>query len=83
VQVWGNGASFDCVILRNSYSLTGQQATWQWWNDLYVRNNVELGKKILYDTKRDMTFEGNPHNSLDDAIQQDKYVSAISQKLTG
>ncbi|EMP5337444.1 3'-5' exoribonuclease, partial [Citrobacter freundii] len=26
VQVWGNGASFDCVILRNSYALTGQEA---------------------------------------------------------
>lgn len=26
VQVWGNGASFDCVILRNSYALAGHQA---------------------------------------------------------
>ncbi|TKU09504.1 3'-5' exoribonuclease [Citrobacter sp. wls828] len=82
VQVWGNGASFDCVILRNSYALTGQDVPWQWWNDRDVRTVVELGKAIGFDPKRDMPFEGTRHNALDDAIHQAKYVSAIWQKLT-
>lgn len=82
VQVWGNGASFDCVILRNSYSLTGQQPPWQWWNDRDVRTIVEMGKVIGFDPKRDMPFDGTRHNALDDAIHQAKYVSAIWQKLT-
>ena len=51
VQVWGNGASFDCVILRNSYSLTGREAPWQWWNDRDVRTVVEMGKAIGFDPK--------------------------------
>lgn len=82
VQVWGNGASFDCVILRNSYALTGIQAPWQWWNDRDVRTIVEMGKVIGIDPKRDMPFEGTRHSALDDAIHQAKYVSAIWQKLT-
>lgn len=81
VQVWGNGASFDCVILRNSYALAGHQAPWQWWNDRDVRTIVELGKAIGFEPKRDMPFEGTRHNALDDAIHQAKYVSAIWKKL--
>ncbi|POU43911.1 3'-5' exoribonuclease [Pantoea sp. PSNIH4] len=82
VQVWGNGASFDCVILRNSYALAGIEVPWQWWNDRDVRTVVELGKAIKFDPKRDMPFEGTRHNALADAIHQAKYVSAIWQKLT-
>lgn len=81
VQVWGNGASFDCVILRSSYTLTGQQAPWQWWNDRDVRTIVEMGKAIGFDPKRDMPFDGTRHNALADAIHQAKYVSAIWQKI--
>ncbi|MBP0998431.1 3'-5' exoribonuclease [Serratia fonticola] len=81
VQVWGNGASFDCVILRSSYTLTGQTAPWQWWNDRDVRTIVELGKVIGFDPKKDMPFDGARHNALADAKHQAKYVSAIWQKL--
>lgn len=82
VQVWGNGASFDCVILRSSYALTGLVAPWQWWNDRDVRTIVEMGKVVGFDPKKDMPFEGTRHNALADAIHQAKYVSAIWQKLT-
>ncbi|MCD9175353.1 3'-5' exoribonuclease, partial [Escherichia coli] len=58
VQVWGNGASFDCVILRNSYSLTGQPVPWQWWNDRDVRTIVELGKVANLTAERDALREG-------------------------
>ena len=81
LQVWGNGASFDCVILRNSYALAGMSPPWQWWNDLDVRTIVEMGKSIGFDPKRDMPFEGTRHSALDDAIHQAKYVSAIWQRL--
>ncbi|WP_414465259.1 3'-5' exonuclease [Klebsiella michiganensis] len=81
LQVWGNGASFDCVILRNSYSLIGVDTPWSWWNDRDVRTVVEMGKAIGFDPKRDMPFEGTRHNALSDAIHQAKYVSAIWQKL--
>jgi len=81
LQVWGNGASFDCVILRNSYELCGIDSPWQWWNDRDVRTIVEMGKAVGFDPKRDMPFDGVRHNALADAVHQAKYVSAIWQKL--
>ncbi|GKV89332.1 3'-5' exonuclease [Pectobacterium carotovorum] len=81
VQVWGNGASFDCVILRNSYALAGMEPPWKWWNDRDVRTIVEMGKAVGLDPKKHMPFSGTRHNALADAIHQAKYVSAIWQKL--
>jgi len=81
LQVWGNGASFDCVILRNSYTIAGHITPWQWWNDRDVRTIVEMGRVIGFYPKKDMPFDGVRHNALADAIHQARYVSAIWQKL--
>ncbi|HDD9762503.1 TPA: 3'-5' exoribonuclease, partial [Escherichia coli] len=46
VQVWGNGTSFDNVILRRSYERQGIPCPWRYHNDRDVRTIVELGKTI-------------------------------------
>ncbi|KAB2831112.1 exonuclease [Escherichia coli] len=81
VQVWGNGANFDNVILRRSYERQGIPCPWRYCNDRDVRTIVELGKAIDFDARTDIPFEGELHNALDDARYQAKYVSAIWQKL--
>ncbi|ENY7427352.1 3'-5' exoribonuclease [Escherichia coli] len=81
VRVWGNGASFDNVILRRSYERQGIPCPWRYYNDRDVRTIVELGKAIDFDARTDIPFEGERHNALDDARYQAKYVSAIWQKL--
>ncbi|WP_435890270.1 3'-5' exoribonuclease domain-containing protein [Escherichia coli] len=81
VQVWGNGANFDNVILRRSYERQGIPCPWRYCNDRDVRTIVELGKAIDFDAITDIPFEGERHNALDDARYQAKYVSAIWQKL--
>ncbi|MGS5369038.1 3'-5' exoribonuclease domain-containing protein [Escherichia coli] len=81
VQVWGNGANFDNVILRRSYERQGIPCPWRYCNDRDVRTIVELGKAIDFDARTAITFEGERHNALDDARYQAKYVSAIWQKL--
>ncbi|EGI6745031.1 exonuclease [Escherichia coli] len=81
VQVWGNGANFDNVILRRSYERQGIPCPWRYCNDRDVRTIVELGKAIDFDTRTAIPFEGERHNALDDARYQAKYVSAIWQKL--
>ncbi|HBN3482076.1 TPA: 3'-5' exoribonuclease [Escherichia coli] len=81
VQVWGNGANFDNVILRRSYERQGIPCPWRWSNDRDVRTIVELGKAIDFDARTAIPFEGVRHNALDDARYQAKYVSAIWQKL--
>ncbi|EMU7664316.1 3'-5' exoribonuclease [Escherichia coli] len=81
VRVWGNGASFDNVILRRSYERQGIPCPWRYCNDRDVRTIVELGKAIDFDARTAIPFEGERHNALDDARYQAKYVSAIWQKL--
>lgn len=82
VQLWGNGCSFDNVILRRAYALTDTPFTVPFWNDRDVRTMVELGKSVGINPRFDIPFEGDMHNALSDARHQVKYVSAIWQRLT-
>ncbi len=81
VQVWGNGATFDNVILRASYDREDIPCPWHFANDRDVRTIVELGRAIGINPRRDIPFEGDMHNALADAKHQAKYVSAIWQQL--
>ncbi|EHB0511571.1 3'-5' exoribonuclease [Escherichia coli] len=81
LKVWGNGATFDNVILRGAYERAGQICPWACWNDHDVRTIVTLGRFIGFDPKMDMPFDGERHNALADARHQAKYVSAIWQKI--
>ncbi|MCJ8532020.1 exonuclease [Citrobacter freundii] len=82
VQLWGNGCSFDNVILRRAYALTDTPFAVPFWNDRDVRTMVELGKSVSINPRFDIPFEGDMHNALSDARHQVKYVSAIWQRLT-
>ncbi|MDM3275507.1 3'-5' exoribonuclease, partial [Citrobacter sp. Ce119] len=46
VQLWGNGCSFDNVILRRAYALAETPFAVPFWNDRDVRTMVELGKSV-------------------------------------
>lgn len=83
VNVWGNGATFDNVILSNAYENTAQPKPWQYWGDKDVRTLVGLGRTLCnFDPKRDMPFMGTEHNALDDAKHQARYISAIFQQFS-
>ncbi|EKA2135495.1 3'-5' exoribonuclease [Citrobacter freundii] len=82
VQLWGNGCSFDNVILRRAHALTETPFAVPFWNDRDVRTMVELGKSVGINPRYDIPFEGDMHNALSDARHQVKYVSAIWQRLT-
>ncbi len=84
IKVWGNGASFDLVILRNAFTHVGSDkyVPWQFFNERDVRTVVDMGRRILnIDPKRDVPFEGVRHSALADAVHQAKYVSHIWQAL--
>ncbi|EFM8082177.1 exonuclease [Escherichia coli] len=81
VQVWGNGANFDNVILRRSYERQEIPCPWRYTNDRDVRTMVALGLVMNFDARNVITFEGERHNALHDARYQAQYVSAIWQKL--
>lgn len=82
VAIWGNGASFDNVILRSAYRAAQLVEPWSHWNDRDVRTVVELGRTLCgFDPKKEMPFEGVAHTALADAKHQARYVSAIYQRL--
>lgn len=82
VQVWGNGATFDNVLLENSYARTGITCPWKFWNNRDVRTVVKLGKAVGCEPRYEIPFDGEPHKAISDALHQVKYVSAIWQRLT-
>ncbi|MEL4014354.1 3'-5' exoribonuclease domain-containing protein [Dryocola clanedunensis] len=81
VQLWGNGATFDNVLLRQSFERTGIPCLWKFWNDRDVRTIVALGKAVGIEPRYEIPFEGDQHNALADAHHQVKYVSEIWQVL--
>lgn len=81
LKVWGNGTTFDNVIIRASYERAGKVCPWPFWNDSDVRTMVLLGRQQGFDPKVNMPFDGIAHNALADARHQAKYVSAIWQRL--
>ncbi|EKP2899201.1 3'-5' exoribonuclease, partial [Escherichia coli] len=70
VQVWGNGANFDNVILRRSYERQGIPCPWRYTNDRDVRTMVAMGLVMDFDARSVITFEGERHNALHDARYQ-------------
>lgn len=42
VRVWGNGATFDCTILRNMFARHGLTCPWAYWNERDLRTLVDV-----------------------------------------
>lgn len=82
-KVWGNGCTFDNVILSNAYNKLGVIRPWKYNGDMDVRTIVEIGRTCGIDPKTHIQFGGVKHNALHDAIHQAKYVSAIWMHIAG
>jgi hypothetical protein len=74
VKVWGNGASFDNVILANAYRRNDIPTPWKYYNDRCYRTMKNLHGDIK------MEREGVHHNALADAISQAKHLQRILKK---
>lgn len=65
IQVWGNGATFDNVILRNAYHAIGIAVPWEFWNDRCYRTLRAQNTSVKVPDRG-----GVHHNALDDAVYQ-------------
>ena len=74
--IWGNGATFDNVIMRNLYAAYGMPFPIEYWGDLDMRTLVKLngGEKPKYPI-------AVAHNALDDAMLQTLQVQHITRDL--
>lgn len=70
-RVWGNGASFDNVILAGAYRRQKMTVPWQFWNERCYRT-----VKAMYPAIK-MQRTGTYHNALDDAESQARHLIAM------
>lgn len=71
VRIWGNGASFDPVILESAYRLLDADPPWKFYNVRCFRT-----MKSMF-TYFPVPRSGTHHHALDDAIHQTKELQAI------
>jgi exodeoxyribonuclease VIII len=71
LPTWGNGASFDNVIMDNAYRAVNMTRPWLPWEDRCYRTMKNL-VNIPIDKR-----EGVYHNALDDALTQAKHLMKI------
>lgn len=69
--VWGNGATFDNVILDNAYNSCFLQKPWPFWKDRCYRTMKSENPQVPF------VREGVYHNALDDAQSQAKHLIEI------
>lgn len=68
LQIWGNGADFDCVIWGGLYETFSFKRPWSYSNNRCFRT---LKNICLPDGSHDLPKrEGHHHNALDDAVFQ-------------
>ena len=67
--VWGNGSSFDNVIVRSALDVCGLGNLWHFWNDRDLRTLL-----ALYPEAKTLPFEGTKHHALDDALHEAKQL---------
>lgn len=75
--VWGNGASFDNVILSETYARLGLETPWPFWLDRCYRTIKRLAPEIKIERT------GTHHNALDDARSQAEHLIRINNALNG
>jgi DNA polymerase III epsilon subunit-like protein len=75
MPVWGNGATFDNVILRSAFAHTRQECPWKFWDDKCYRTLKGLAPGLTIERT------GTHHSALDDALSQAKHMQAITSHL--
>lgn len=75
LPIWGNGSTFDNVILRSAYAACGLEYPTPFWMDLCYRTLKTVIRGL------EPEREGVHHDALDDATHQAKHWQAIMQHL--
>ena len=81
ISLWGNGCTFDNVILRNLYKRSGIQFPLAFWQDKDVRTLAQL---VDYDKVVELTgpFQGTKHDPINDCRHQIKMCKNAYDLLT-
>lgn len=77
VAVWGNGATFDNVVIRSAYAAVKLPVPWSFRNDKCYRTVINLPGAEAVPFVR----SGEAHNALDDAITQALHLQKVMAAL--
>lgn len=72
--VWGNGATFDNVLVREALKREKIKCPWQFWSDRCYRTVKSMYPKV------EMERVGDHHNALDDAKSQACHLIKINDQ---
>lgn len=75
LAIWGNGSTFDNVILRSAYKAAGLEYPVKFWQDQCYRTIKNRTPQI------GIVREGTHHDALDDAISQAKHLQEIMAQV--
>lgn len=70
-EIWGNGASFDNVLLDEAFRACGLKRPWAFWMDRCYRTMKERHPEVK------LVRKGTHHNALDDAESQALHLMAM------
>lgn len=74
-KIWGNGATFDNIILRSAYKALSMDVPWRYYDERCFRT---LKKEVPVAS---VPFKGVHHNALDDARYQAQCAIEIFNSL--
>lgn len=81
-KVWGNGATFDNMILRNAFRACEIKPAWSYRNDLCYRTMRRMFPTNVPLIEKDPAQpNGVQHNALDDARRQAKWLCHIWKQI--
>jgi exodeoxyribonuclease VIII len=72
--IWGNGATFDNVILRSAYAACGIEYPVSYGQDQCYRTLKYRAPEV------ELVRSGTHHDALDDAVSQTRHLQAIIAK---
>ena len=77
LEIWANAPSFDCAILKYHFAYMNIECPWPFYMERDVRTVKALATQMRLNIR---TFK-NPHNALQDARNQQKYVDSVYMTL--
>jgi len=78
IAVWGNGATFDNIIIRSAFKAVNLPLPWGFRGDKCYRTVINL---LPEDKRPAFVRSGTAHNALDDAVTQAIYLQQCYKVL--
>jgi exodeoxyribonuclease VIII len=84
VNIWGNGATFDNVILSNAFKACDLRTPWKYNADRDLRTLKDLAQRVQPRVRNTINEEGSIyHNALHDAKRQVLLAQRYWRMLSG